>query len=156
MKKHFLIGLFAITFLVSWIFGALILRPLPTAMAIKLDGEPYELQLQFMNGTPISAYDWGEFTENQRKILNCKLTHSGSTRTRIIWRTSDFPTGWKISILIKMKFRWRIWREGTKKTFAQGEIQHIKIVLKELNGVPEQSESFSLDFTAFSKNKFKD
>ena len=49
--------------------GAQISGPVPSAMAIKLEGDPLELQLQFLNGTPINAYDWEEFTENQRKIL---------------------------------------------------------------------------------------
>ena len=77
-------------------------------MAIGLDGEPCELQLQFRNGTQIEDYDWGEFTENQVKILRCQLTYLGDQPTKVTWRTKSFPKGWRLRIQIKMKFRWRI------------------------------------------------
>ena len=154
MKKLYLVGLFAMIFLASSLLGALVSgHMLQSAMAVRIDGSPYELQLQLRNGTPIVSYDWGQFLEGQAKLLACQLVNRGNARAKVTWNTTGFPSGWEIGIWTELERKSKLWRQGTTITISPERIGNIEIYLREVNGEPDQSESFTLNFIAFGKTK---
>lgn len=154
MKKLYVVGLFATTFLASCVLGALISGcMLQSAVAVKMGGKSAKLQLQFRNGTSIISYSWGEFSEGRTKRLDCQLAYAGKKPVEVMWNTTGFPSGWRIKVRLELEPKWKWWSEGTTIPFVSGETRLIQIILEEVDGVPEQSESFTLNFIAFGETK---
>jgi hypothetical protein len=152
MSKLHLAALVIGAFLTSSILSVWIsCWTLPPVMAI--DGDSFELQLRLLDGTPIEHFDWGEFSKGQTKQLEGQLVYSGPFKAQVMWNTTNFPSGWSIEVWDASKEKIKEWPAKSAIKLIPGEILPIRIVLSEVNGVPDQLEAFSLNFMSLSKIK---
>jgi len=118
-----------------------------------INNNPFELQLQFLDGTPIEHFDWGEFSKGQAKVLQCQLAYLGTLEAKVMWNTTDFPSGWSIGVWDASKAKIKEWPAKNAMKLIPSEILPVRIVLSEVNGVPDQLEAFTLNFLSLSKSK---
>ena len=122
-------------------------------MAAKPDEASYELQLQYFNGTPITGYGWSEFSKGQVKQLDCQLVYLGNVKAKVQWLVTDLPSGWNIEVWDYSSTKGKIWREGTEKSINPGSMFGIRILLTEVNAIPDQLGSFSLEFNSLTSGR---
>ncbi len=152
MSKLCLATLFIGVFLTSGILSASIsCWTLPPVMAI--DSDSFELQLQFLDGTSIENFNWGEFPKGQAKLLQCQLVYLGTLKAMVMWSTTDFPSGWSIEVWDASKEKIKEWPATNAIKLIPSEILPIRIILKEVNGTPSQLEAFSLNFMSLGKTE---
>jgi len=143
-----LVGSFLASMIVSvWISSL----TLPPVMAI--DSDSFELQLQFLDGTPIAHFNWGAFSQGQAKVLECQLAYLGTLEAKVMWNTTDFPSGWSIEVWDASKAKMKEWPAEKGVKLVPGETLSIRILLSEVNGIPDQLEAFTLNFLSLSKSK---
>jgi len=153
MKKLHLVGLLTPMLVVVGIMGALVLRfVLQTAMAKRPGVLSYELQLQYLNGTPVESYDWGQFSKGQAKQLNCQLAYMGNATAKITWN-STAPSGWSVEVWDNSTAKSKQWHNGITKTSTPGKVRYIRIILKEVNGAPNQPETFTINFISLTTGR---
>jgi len=154
MKKLSLIGLSVIFFLVGCVFGSLTSRFIvQPVLATESGGVSYEIQLQHLDGTPLSNFDWGDFSKGEAKQLDCQLTYLGDFPAKITWNTTNLPLGWSIDVWDNSQPKPRLWRNGTTVTLVPGRILQVKIVLKANAAVPNQQESFTLNVISMATGR---
>ncbi len=119
------------------------------AMAKRPGVLSYELQLQYLNGTRVESYDWGQFSKGQAKQLNCQLAYMGNATAKIAWN-STVPSGWSVEVWDYSTAKSRQWYNGITKTFTPGKVRYIRIILKEVNGAPNQPETFTINFISLT------
>lgn len=110
-----------------------------------------ELQLQLLDGTPIENFDWGDFSNGQTKQLQCQLVYLGNLKVKVVWNTTGFPLGWGIEVWDASKEKIKDWSPNHAVKLVPGEILHIRIILREVNGIQGQLEAFSLIFMSLGK-----
>ena len=152
MSRLDLATLFIGAFLTSMIVSVWVsCLTLPPVMAI--DNDSFELQLQFPDGTPIAHFDWGAFSKGQAKVLQCQLAYLGTLEAKVMWNTTNFPSGWGIEVWDASKAKIKEWSAKSAIKLIPSEIRPIRIVLSEVDGVPNQLEAFTLNFLSLSKSK---
>lgn len=113
--------------------------------------ESYELQLQYLNGTAISSYDWGVFSPGEAKDLDCLLNYTGNAACNVTWDTVGFPTGWSIGVTI-LNYSGIggdfVWTEASYEVWSPGQVEDLRITITEDSGVPDQPETFTLNIQA--------
>ena len=122
-------------------------------MAAKPDEASYELQLQHFNGTPITSYGWGEFLKGQVKQLDCQLVYLGNVKAKVRWLTTDLPSGWRVDVWDHSSTKGKSWGEGAEKSVKPGTTLGISIVLTEVDAIPDQHGSFSLEFNSLTSGR---
>ena len=148
---------FVVVFVSGSTLGTLLsLHHLGIVMATKPDEASYELQLQYFNGTSITNYGWGEFSRGQMKQLDCQLVYLGNVKAKVRWLTTDFPSGWRVEVWDYSSPKEKIWLEGIEKSVKPGTTLGIRILLTEVDAIPDQQASFSLEFNSLtSRRKIK-
>ena len=148
IKKKYLMGLLAAAVLIGVVSGAFIVRYVwQVNMSMELVVS-YELQLQYQYEA-LSSYDWGQFNPSEKKSLSCGLNYTGNVNANVTWNTVNLPSGWVLTVeepdgeggLV-------LWPAGEYHVYTPGLVTGAYISLQEFDGVPNQPETFTLNFTA--------
>lgn len=145
MKKRYLILMLAGTLLIGTVFGAFVVRYVwQVNMGMRL-AVSYDVSLEWLNGTDITAYDWGDFSPGETKTLDAYFAYHGNVEAYFTWNTTDLPSGWDVAISIGYEppEEWvsgsTIWSSGP---FAAA----VHINLTETGATLNQAETFTLNF----------
>ena len=152
MSRLGLATLFVGAFLTSMVVGGWVsCWTLPPVMAIASDS--FDIQLQFLDGTPAAHFDWGKFSQGQAKVLECQLAYLGTRKAEVAWNATDLPSGWRLAVWDASKAKIKEWPAKKAIKLIPGEIRPIRVVLSEINGTLGQLEAFTLNFLSLSKSK---
>jgi len=149
MKKRYLFGLLIGTLLAGTVFGAfVVIYVWETTMTMKLMGD-YSVELQFTNGTAISAYDWGLFSVGQTKNLACQIKNVGDVPVNMTWDTNLNLTAWSLTLDYTNATGQYIWPSGGSwGPFPAGAGMPLNINLTETNAIVGLADSFDLNFNS--------
>ncbi|MCK4933340.1 hypothetical protein KAS06_01585 [Candidatus Bathyarchaeota archaeon] len=151
MKKSYLVILLAITLGAGTALGAFITRYVwQTNMTMRLTGSlTYDLELRYLNGTPITDYNWGNFSFGETKYFDCNLEYLGNATSYVYWNTTDLPLGWIVDVY-DLYDSWS-WTENwmSLSVFYAGETHPLTIYLTApIGGELNQPLSFTLNFVS--------
>ena len=147
MKKRYLILLLVAVLLVGTVFGALIVRyvwQINMGMRLVIS---YDIEIQHINETALTDYYWGDFNPGENKSLDCWFWYLGNSEAYFTWNTTDLPAGWEVTVFLMDYEPDEVWISGDTWGPAGGPFaMGLRIDLKETSGVPNQPETFSLNF----------
>ncbi len=149
LKRRYLVGLLVGTLLLGTVFGAFVVIYIwETTMTMKLMGD-YSIELQFRNGTAISAYDWGLFSVGQTKTLLCQAVNVGDVPVNMTWSTDLNLTAWSLTIDYTNATGQYIWAPGASwGPFSPGGGVPLNMNLTETDAIVGLADSFKLNFTS--------
>ncbi len=114
-------------------------------MGMRLVGS-YDVALEYFNGTEILSYNWGDFNNDEIKALNASLHYKGNGQGYIQWNTS-LPLGWNMTVGINTPSN--TWGIGETLNVTSNSYTLLIIVLREVDAVVNQNETFALNFTSY-------
>jgi len=149
IKKKYLMGLLALAVLIGVVSGAFIVRyTWQTNMSMELV-ESWELQLQYLNGTAISSYDWGLFNPGEEKQVDTQLNYTGNVNANVTWNTVNLPSGWVLMFAVQLNGATDPWMDGEYQVMTPGQVTPLSMYLDQIGeAVPNQPETFTVNWTA--------
>lgn len=150
MKKRYLVGLVAVTLLGGTALGAYwALYVWEADMTMMLVSGDWSIELQFQNGTAMSAYNWGPFTEGQTKNAVFNVVNVGDVAYNMTWDTDLNLTAWSLVVYYENEttHEQTIWPAGGwGGPLEPGGGFPLNFNLTETNAIPNEPYSFKLNF----------
>ena len=103
MNRRYLVGLLLVFFVIGTVAGvfiALVVWNTNMSMVLVVDAENlYGLQLEYEDGTLMNEFDWGIFSEGEKKVQNATVNYTGTVTGNVTWN-STVPAGWSLAIWV--------------------------------------------------------
>jgi hypothetical protein len=145
MNAHIYVRLLVIS-LIGCILGGLAVASIQQTLAANPFENSLKLQLQYLDGIPITNFDWGTFRIGELKQLDCQIAVIGNGAARVVWDATDFPLDWKIEIREFSTPISNLWQNNSALTITSEKPLQIRIFLEEEFARPNQQYSFVLEF----------
>ena len=129
MRKPATIVIYTLTIISCFIVGILLTESILTAYAKKPGTGSYEFELQYLDGSPFTDYDWGKFSKGEKKEIECNLFYLGDSKAKVTWSMVNLPDGLDIEVWDQSHKKPKLWIAEKNKTLKPGDIKTLKIIL---------------------------
>ena len=153
MTKKAKLVLYTLCIATCFIAGSLITKQILPAYATKPGTGSYEIELQDLDGLPITDYAWGTFTEDEVKEMEGRIVNLSDTKTEVTWKLIGSPEGVEISVWDCSGKLPNQWIQGSSKKLKTEDYLTIKIRVHNINAVAGQGLEFIFRFISMDSKK---
>jgi hypothetical protein len=150
MMKPAYYGIFTFAIIACFIAGTLLTQPLLHAYAKKPSTGSYEFELRYLDGTLLTDYKWGQFTNGETKEFECELMYLGDMKAQVTWNAINLPEGVEIEVWDLSRRKPKLWDEDKTINLKPGISRDLKILLRNVDAEPGQYQELVLRFISMT------